>query len=331
MDHVSELYATLEQQIQRTITNVEIAYNNLIFAYESVKVQEMALELAERSLAENRKKVEVGALAPLEEKQTESQVAARKADLLSARRQLAAQQNVLKRLISDDYASIHGIDLVPEETLEAPLKLTNLQLSWDKGLTQRPDLRRAKLDIESQGIQLKYDRNQLLPQLDLFGTYGQGGSGMEFADSLQGIADNDEPFYRVGASISFPLSNKAARSRYRADQMVMEQLVLGLKNLEQSIMVEIDDAVKLAETSYDRVEATRQAREYAELALEAEQKKLENGKSTSFIVLQLQNDLTAARSAEIRARADYNNSLAELSFSEGATLERHDIDLEVVE
>jgi outer membrane protein len=59
--------------------------------------------------------------------------------------------------------------------------------------------------------------------------------------------------------------------------------------------------------------------------LAAEQKKLENGKSTSFFVLQFQRDLTVRRSEEIRALADYNNALAQLAWREGTTLERHHI------
>jgi outer membrane protein TolC len=93
-------------------------------------------------------------------------------------------------------------------------------------------------------------------------------------------------------------------------------------------MVEIDNAVKVAKTNFERIEATRQARLYAEAALDAEQKKLENGKSTSFQVLQLQRDLTSRRSEEIRALADYNKSLADLAQKEGATLDRHGINLE---
>jgi outer membrane protein len=106
-------------------------------------------------------------------------------------------------------------------------------------------------------------------------------------------------------------------------------LLLSLKGQEQGIMIEIDNAIKQAASSYDRVQATRKASEYALAALEAEQKKLENGKSTSFVVLQLQNDLTSARSAELRAVADYNNALAELSFREATTFERHNINWEV--
>jgi outer membrane protein TolC len=92
-------------------------------------------------------------------------------------------------------------------------------------------------------------------------------------------------------------------------------------------VVEVDDAVGDARTAFERVDATRKAREYAEAALDAEQKKLESGKSTSFFVLEFQNQLTAARLAEIRALADYSIALSQLALVEGTTLEKNQIDL----
>ena len=94
-------------------------------------------------------------------------------------------------------------------------------------------------------------------------------------------------------------------------------------------MVQIDNAVKQAESSYQSVEATKQARIYAEAALDAEQKKYAVGKSTTFTVLQLQKNLTSARSDEIRALADYNKALADLAAAEGSTLDRNAIKLEL--
>jgi len=93
--------------------------------------------------------------------------------------------------------------------------------------------------------------------------------------------------------------------------------------------VDIEDAVKLAQTNFERVDATKQARLYAEAALEAEQKKLENGKSTSFNVLFLQRDLTQARSAEIQALTEYNRALSQLSLKEGTTLERNRLKIDI--
>lgn len=320
----------LNQQIMQVVTQVEQAYYDLIFARENMKVQQAALGLAERSLSDNKKRVEVGALAPLDEKQAESEVAARKADLLSAERTLSEQENVLKNLLTDDYLLIHGDEYVPTETLNAPVPMLNLQDSWYRGLNQRPDLLNARVQVERQNITVAYNKNQMLPQLDLIGSYGRSGLSTDthMASALEDVKEGNNPRHSYGAVFTIPLGNRAARSRYRSAMAQKEQMLLQLKQVEQTVMVEIDNAVKVAKTNFERIEATRQARLYAEAALDAEQKKLENGKSTSFQVLQLQRDLTSRRSEEIRALADYNKSLADLSQKEGATLERHGINLE---
>src|SRR5258708_17496425 len=108
----------------------------------------------------------------------------------------------------------------------------------------------------------------------------------------------------------------------------MEQLVLTLKQLEQAVMISIDNDIGTIRADYDQVHATRTAREYQESALDAEQKKLESGKSTTYTVLQVQRDLTNARGAEIQALDTYNKRLSQLSLDEGSTLDRLEIRLE---
>ena len=95
------------------------------------------------------------------------------------------------------------------------------------------------------------------------------------------------------------------------------------KKQEQDILVAIENAIGDARNGIERVKASAEASAYAESALQAEQKKLESGKSTSFNVLQLQRDLTERRSDEIRALADYNRALANIAFQEATTLERN--------
>jgi outer membrane protein TolC len=90
-------------------------------------------------------------------------------------------------------------------------------------------------------------------------------------------------------------------------------------------MTQVEDTGNLVETSFRRVGSTRKAREYAQLALGNEESKLQNGQSTSFLVLEFQRRLTAARSAELRSLADHNRARAQLALSEGTTLERNNI------
>ena len=91
----------------------------------------------------------------------------------------------------------------------------------------------------------------------------------------------------------------------------------------------MDNAGRLVQTTYQRVHSTRQARVYAEAALGAEMKRLAVGKTTSFVVLQLQRALTEARLAEIRALADYNKAQVQLAFSEGNTLLRNRLNVDI--
>ncbi len=319
----------LRQQVITSVTAVENAYYELIYAQDNVKVQQEALKLAQTQLDQDNQRVQIGTLAILSVQQDESQVAQGNANLIAAQFTLADDQNTLKNLLTDEYSRWHDMDIQPTATLEAPLQLFDLQDSWSKGMTERPDLLQTRLNVEQQGIQLKFYRNQLFPELDLIGTYGYNGAGREFSDTFGQFNEGNAPFYSYGAQLSVPLSNIGPRNQYKANKATLQQIVLQLKQLEQSIMVEIDNAVKQAQSNYQSVEATKQARIYAEAALDAEEKTYTVGKATTFEVLQYQNNLTAARSQEIRALANYNEALANLSQQEGSTLERNHINIEV--
>ena len=317
----------LRLQVMQTITRVEQAYYDLIYTRENLIVQQKAVELAERLVMENRKRLEVGALAPLDLQSAEAQAASSRAAVILSQSNQGTQERTLKALITDDYtAEWATMTLQPSGRLLAPPPVMNLEDSWNKGLTQRPELLQAKLDVERQGIVLKYDKNQLFPELDLIGTYGFNGSGREFSDALYDLQQTDRPFYTFGGQLSFPLSRTRSRNTFKADKASMRQLVLTVKQWEQNIMITIDNDIGVVRANFDQVQATRAAREYEEAALDAEQKKLESGKSTTYTVLQVQRDLTTARGNEIQALDNYNKSLSQLSLDEATTLERLGVD-----
>jgi len=318
----------VRQQLITSVTAVINAYYELIFAQQNVQVQQQALDLAQTQLDQDKQRVQIGTLAILSVQQDESQVAQARASLIAAQSTLDTDQNTLKNLLTDSYSKTHDVDIQPTATLEAPLQSFDLQSSWGKGMTERPDLLQARLSVERQGIQLKFDRNQLFPELDLLGSYGFNGAGREFDASFDQVREGNAPNYYYGAQLKMPLSNVGPRNTVKSDKVTLQQLLLKLKQLEQNIMVEIDNAVKTAQSNYESVQATRQARIYAEAALDAEQKTYAVGKATTFEVLTYQNNLTAARSAEIRALANYEEALAALAQQEGATLEQYNINLE---
>jgi outer membrane protein len=334
---------TLTTQVMDVVNRVEQAFYDLIGAIDAVKAREIALSLAQRLLSENRKRVQVGTMAPLDEKQAESEAALRQAELILARSEVTRFENILKSLISNNYQEWHEVTLVPQEKLLAVPQTYDLQESWQNGLTYRPDYLQAKERLERQGIVVSFTRNQLFPALDIVGTYGRGGldrrspfsptnaafQDSSFSGTLNDIREETNPRYSYGMVLTVPLTFRAERARHNEAKALLNQTKLDLQIVHQDILIGIDDAMKAARAAYERVQATRAAREFAEIALDAEQKKLDNGRSTSFVVLQLQRNLTSNRADEIDALSDYNKALAVLSLREGTILRKNKVSVDI--
>ena len=315
---VSDL--NLRLRLINTVSSVEAAYYDLIAGRENVKSAEIAFELAKKLYDENKKRVSVGTMAQLDERQAQAQMAANEASVIEARRSVDFTQNVLKNLLTDNYESWHSVEILPAEPLVAlPADLDD-RVGWEQAFTLRPDLHALIIDLERRDLTTRFLRNQLFPQLDVFGSVGWQGNGIEFSDAMGQVSDRTAPRHAYGAVLSFPLSNRRARENYRASKDERAQAELRLRQFRQQVMVGVSDAIQQAQSSFQRVGATKAARQFAEEALKAEETKLANGKSTSFEVLRLQRDLTQARFDETRALTDYNKALATVRQRQGATL-----------
>lgn len=319
----------LRFQIMKTVLAIELAYTDLIAAREDVKVQEKALELRQQLVRETKRRVELGDLPPLDADQAETQLQNTLTALASARENLASQQNALKSLLTDKFTEWLDIDLQAADPLLAIPPAVNRSESFVNALQTRPDILEARLAVEKSGVVVRFRKNQLFPNLDLVGQYGGLGIDPSLGTAFNHTYSFLNPEYFYGVVLSFPLDNAAERNSYRVSKATRQIAELQLKKAEQDVLVQISDFVSRVQNRFTQIGSTHQARVYAEAALAAEVKKLQNGLSTSFFVLQLQETLTAARTAEVQAMADYNKMLAELAFSDATILDRHHLGFEV--
>ncbi len=319
----------LRFQIMKTILAVELSYDDLLAAREGVRVQEKALELRQQLLTETRRRVEVGDLPPLDAEQAETQLENTLTALTQARELYVSQENALKALLTDDFKSLVDVELLPTDVLLAIEQYVNRSDSFGRAMALRPDLIQARLAVEKGDVEVRFRKNQLFPNLDLIGAYGGLGVADTPGTSINNALSFGNQEYSYGVVLSFPLSNIGERNAYRASKAARQVAQLQLQRAEQDVLLQIADFVNRAQSRFSQVTSTRRARTYAEAALAAEVKKLQNGLSTAFFVLQLQEILTAARTAEIQALADYNKLIAQLAFAEGDILEKHHLSVEV--
>lgn len=316
-------------QLMSTVLEVELAYYDLIYASENVKVRQSALDLANELLTDDRRRIAASAMVPLDEKLAESKVESAKADLLAAQELLGAKRNELLSLITDHYETSKQRDLNPSDRLLVIPERFDRNECLRKALTTRPEIVEAKLRVEKQGIIIRYDRNQMFPVLDLVGSLGTVGSDDSRTGSLDGMTEGDHSVYSAGVIFKMPLSNMAARNRYRASKEKNEEALLQLRIIEQDILVQIDNSLNSVDKSFQRIEATRRAREYSEAALDAERKKLASAATTSFIVSEYERNLVKARTDEILAVVAYNKAQAQMAFNQGLSLEKYQVKLDV--
>lgn len=318
----------LKQRMQTVIANVETAYYDLYYAREKVKVDEASLALAEQVLSDTKKRSEAGEQAQLQVESALAEVESARADLLDSQQGLSERQNKLRNLLSDAASTWIDVPIVPRETLVADPVYADRETSWRYAMENRPEIIQSRLELEKQDIHIKYRRNQLYPTLDAVGSYGRRSAETAFGDAVGDVADNLHPSYSFGAILSFPLGNRTAKSDYRIAKTKRSMLELEHRKLEQTILLEVDDAVHEMDSALKQVAATTQARIYAEKAMAAEQKKLRMGLNTSQLVLVSQERLVSTRTKELRALADYKKAQSRLALAEGRTLERHHILLE---
>ena len=318
----------LRFQIMRTVFAVEIAYYDLAALREAIRVQERAVELKRQLVAEIQRRVQVGDLPGLDAEQAETELENSQTALLNAREEFTSQQNVLKSLLTDDFLQLAEVNLEPSDVLTATPPQVSRSESFQRALKNRPDLVEARIGVEKSQSLVRFRMNQLLPALDLVGRYGGQGVANSSSSAMSDAFSFRDPLYYYGAVVSVPLSNVKERNSYHASKAQKQLAELELKKAEQAVLVQVADWVNRVESRFAQVSSTRRARAFAEAALSSEQRKLQNGLSTSFFVLQMQETLTQAQSSELRAMADYNKALAQLAFSEGSTLANHRLVLE---
>lgn len=316
----------LRWRMMNLVYAVQQNYHDLAYIQRKVQVDEQAVVLVEQLLKGTRRQVEAGKAPSIDIQQVESQFESAKARAMASQEVLSKQRNALRNLISSDYRTQTDSALeAAEEAIPVPSAYDRTE-GWRSALERRPDLAELRLDLEKQGIIVRFQFNQMFPSLNLVGGYGLQSQENSTEASLADVRDRAKPQYGFGVVLSIPLSgSQAARNTYRAGKLAKEQLVLRLKKLEQVVLVQVEDSLNQVQSVYRRAEATRRSRHYAEVALKGEEQKLADGVSTFFFVLQSQQRLSEAHTAEIRAQADYWIAVAQLELNEGRTLEKNGI------
>jgi outer membrane protein len=336
----------LEGVIVLTTRNVKNAYWDLTYAINNLAAQRQSLELAQRSFRDNQRRVEVGTMAPIDIIQAQAEVALNEQNVIVAEAAIKQAQDRLRVLIFDpDMRDFWSTEIDPTDVAPFQEQRIDVDEAVRAALDKRADLSQAKNSVEQSDINIRFFRNDLLPDVNASVNYvstGVGGIQLSqvdpfsiatgtvpvrnviadrgFGSVLGDVLQSAYPNWTVGVSVSYPLGTSTAQANMARARLQYQQAQTQVKNLQLQVALQVRDVARQVGTNQQRVRSARSSRELQEKKLEAEEKKQAAGMSSTFLVIQAQRDLALARTVEIQAIADYNKSLVDFEAVQAVPL-----------
>lgn len=348
------------------IATVQRAYWDLTYALRNLQVQRDGVKDAKDQLEHNKRLVDEGQLAPIDIVAAETQVANLELAVYDALEAVNKAENNLKNLISQDKNdSLWTESLVPTDSVELDAPRTTLPEALNLALENRPEIEINEAQKDINEIDQRFYRDQTKPQIDLVASYttsgvggslnpgftnpllrncnvtplpaecvaaaeaqqrlleNVGGAGTTFTD----IFTNKYPTFRVGVQFNLPLfGNKTAKANLGKSLVQGEQIATQREQIEQTIQLDVRNALQALRTSEARLRSAAIARSNSEKQYESEQRKLDAGQSDIYKVLERQTALVNARSVELRAQTELNKAIADLQRATGNSLKANDVE-----
>ncbi len=346
--------SSFRQQILYTVNQVEQIYWGLVQAYEDEQAKKQALEQSTKLDSDTRKQLEIGTMAPLDVVNADSTVATDKQALISSQSVLSYQQLIMKQAIARNLNDpvLESAPIIPTDRIsleEIPEERQPTEDLVQTAFKNRPELEQAVLTLRNDEITLKGARNGLLPVLDVFGYYGAnitGGPGNpkcsffgqlcappgavpdHFSGVLSDLVNSTAPDKGVGFNLTIPLRNREAQSAQARSLMEYRQAELRLEQLYTQIRIQVVNAQAAITNDRALVQADEAAVKFNRQSLDAEQKKLKLGASTTANVLLQERNLATAEDSLIAAHAAYANARAALYQVTATTLQHYGINLQ---
>lgn len=329
------------QGMRDSLLQVERSYWDLVYAREALAVSRSGLKLAQEFQGETAARIKAGVLAPIEQITADASVALREQEIVVAEALAKNTEDILKLVLGISAGSTDwNRQIVPTD---APVRNPGDYNEGDLigiATQRRPELLVIQKTLEKNALDTVWAKNQTLPKLDLVaslnlagtaGDYLRTSDGLKvdqnFSDAWSQVGGFDYDSWTVGLQFRYPLFNRAAKYTYSVYRLAQSATEIQLEKAKQTIANDVRLSLRNLQTTAKRIAAAELNLKLQQEKLAAEQKKFQNGLSTSFNVLSYQNDVTAAQSALLKARIDNQLAVADLDRAVGSYLESKKIAL----
>ncbi|MGE0716947.1 MAG: TolC family protein [Alphaproteobacteria bacterium] len=315
----------LERTVSSAIVLAIQSYRTLMQTGEQVKIAEDSLRRARDLVEVNRQLVAAGRLAEVEIVQSQASVARQELSVLQARNSLDQARLDLLQILAMDVQ----VGLRPTEQLTAERVRLDLPKALETARANRTDYIQAKLLVDVAKLNLLLAEDGLRWELNAVGSISTSASDRSVTELLR-RAGRTTPGTVIGLELRIPISNLSDQFRATSAKIGLRQQELALLELDQRIEIQVRNALRNIETSWQQLRLADQSVQLSERKLDIERQRLRAGRSSNFQVVTFEDDLVRARTDLLSARIGYLNALTAADDVMGTTLRTWGVRLEAL-
>jgi outer membrane protein len=345
-NNLKQARANFTAEVSNIILQVVGDYWSVVLARENLEVQRKSLEEAQKSYDHDKKALSLGALPPLDIYRSESQVASRRVGVIQAEYALKQTTDIFRRDIGADLdPAIRALDMDLTDQPAPPGDLPSMDIATalSRALGNRPEFEAAREQLASDELTIRLAHNNLKPDLELSGFYsGNGVAGNQFnlnmvppqLTSSTGFGDSfiqtfhfTYPTYGASLSLTLPVRRHSAQANLADALISRSRDQYQERRTNQSITLEVTNAVHALEQAKLSMEAAKIAADLARDTLHADERKYELGAEPVFFVLDAQTQLAQAELNLIQAQVNFQLAVAQVDHATGDLLDHHHVQI----
>ncbi len=277
------------------------AYGNVLITEESIKILQSNRDILQKNLFETEKIYENG-LTELE-------------DVEQLQITLGTVENNLNNAIRMKEIAYQMLNIALGNTIERKLILTDsldslVLANTDLSLLTKVfdvenhiDYRIAENDKESKRLLMKLEQSMALPSLSAFVNYGANANADNF-----NFFNNDQKWYDyslLGFSLNIPIFSSLGRTAKTARARIeLENAEIKQQEIEQRLLLGADAAKSEYQLSIENYDTAKKNLGLAERIEKKQQIKFFEGISSSFDLLQAQNQLYSQQNNYMQSMLD---------------------------
>jgi outer membrane protein len=358
---------TVKNQAITTVAGVVNLYWHLVTYNDELKVSQQTLQLDTQLYEDNRKRADLGAIAPIDIIQAEADMKAAQQDVVQRESQVLQQEMILKNYITRsglDVPTVAMARIIPTDHIDVPPQ--EAVIPWQdlvaEAIAHRPEIEQNQIALENARLDLLGTKNNLLPTLSVSATLannGQAGSvnsavqvpilngsqqiigyrplaASDLNSSLLGgygtaltqVFDRKFPNYNIAFALTVPIRNRSAQADQITAELNYRQSEIQDRQLHNSIKLAVMNNWTALRNARAAYETSAVSRKLADETLAGTRRKYDLGTATILDVMIAQRDDTTRRLSEVDALSQLQDSRTSMDQALGKILDDYEVTID---